>query len=57
MGLGVHPFLTGQPYRAKHFSTALEHMVAHRRDVWFTTSDEIAAWYAATGGSRSTGAS
>ncbi|HEY4008420.1 MAG TPA: polysaccharide deacetylase family protein [Pseudonocardia sp.] len=57
MGFGVHPFLTGQPYRAKHFITALEHMVAHRRDVWFTTSDEIAAWHAATSGSRSTGAS
>jgi allantoinase len=45
MGFGIHPFLTGQPFRAKHLATALEHMVAHRDEVWFTTSDEIAAWY------------
>jgi allantoinase len=46
MGFGLHPFLTGQPYRAKHLRTALDHMVKHRDDVWFATSDEIAAWYA-----------
>lgn len=48
MGFGLHPFLVGQPYRAKHLATALEHMAAHRDDVWFATSDEIAAWYAST---------
>lgn len=45
MGFGVHPFLAGQPFRAKHLARALEHMTAHRDDVWFTTSDEIADWY------------
>lgn len=45
MSFGVHPFLTGQAYRAKHFATALEHMADHRDEVWFATSDEIAAWY------------
>ncbi len=44
MGLGLHPFLTGQPFRARHLSRALEHMRGHD-DVWFATSDEIASWY------------
>ena len=35
MGFGIHPFLTGQRYRAKHLRTALDHMVKHRDDVWF----------------------
>jgi peptidoglycan/xylan/chitin deacetylase (PgdA/CDA1 family) len=45
MSFGVHPFLTGQPYRAKHFASALEHMTRHRDEVWFTTSDAVADWY------------
>lgn len=47
MSFGVHPFLTGQPYRAKHLAAAFEHFAAHADDVWFATSDEIAAWYLA----------
>jgi allantoinase len=44
MGIGIHPFLVGQPFRAKHFARALEHIAGHD-DVWLATSDEIAAWY------------
>jgi allantoinase len=44
MGIGVHPFLVGQAFRAKHFRRALEHIAGHD-DVWLATSDEIAAWY------------
>jgi len=44
MGIGIHPFLVGQPFRTKPFARALEHIVA-RQDVWLATSDEIAAWY------------
>jgi peptidoglycan/xylan/chitin deacetylase (PgdA/CDA1 family) len=44
MGVGVHPFLVGQPFRAKHFARALEH-IAGRDDVWLATSDEIADWF------------
>jgi peptidoglycan/xylan/chitin deacetylase (PgdA/CDA1 family) len=44
MGFGVHPFLSGQPYRARYLREALEHMAAHD-DVWFATADEIADWY------------
>ena len=50
MGIGLHPFLVGQPFRARPFARALEH-VASRDDVWLTTSDEIAEWYARVSGS------
>lgn len=45
MGVGLHPFLIGQPYQSKYLASALEHIVSHD-DVWVTTSDEIASWYA-----------
>jgi allantoinase len=44
MGFGVHPFLSGQPFRAKYLAEALEQMTSHE-DVWFATADEIATWY------------
>jgi allantoinase len=44
MGIGIHPFLVGQPFRARHFARALEHIAGHD-DVWLATSDEITAWY------------
>jgi peptidoglycan/xylan/chitin deacetylase (PgdA/CDA1 family) len=50
MGIGLHPFLVGQPFRARAFARALEHITS-RDDVWLTTSDELADWYLeATGG-------
>jgi peptidoglycan/xylan/chitin deacetylase (PgdA/CDA1 family) len=50
MGFGLHPFLTGQPYRARHLAGVLEHMTARREEVWFTNPDEIAAHYLASRG-------
>jgi allantoinase len=47
MGFGLHPFLSGQPYRARYVAEALEHM-AQFDDVWFTSADEIADWYVET---------
>lgn len=44
MGFGVHPFLSGQPYRLRYLREALEHMQQFD-DVWFTTADEVADWY------------
>jgi DNA-binding transcriptional regulator YhcF (GntR family) len=45
MGLALHPYIVGQPYRLRHLRTALAHL-AHARDrgdIWFTTPGEIAA--------------
>lgn len=44
MPIGIHPFVTGQPFRYKYLEQALAH-IAKQKDVWITTSDEIAAWY------------
>lgn len=43
MGIALHPYLVGQPYRLRHLRTALQHIAA-RRDagqVWFTTPGAI----------------
>jgi peptidoglycan/xylan/chitin deacetylase (PgdA/CDA1 family) len=44
MGLGVHPFLIGQPRRIAALEQALDHILGHD-DVWITTSDAVADWY------------
>ncbi|MGP3968288.1 polysaccharide deacetylase family protein [Streptomyces sp. 6N223] len=44
LGIGLHPFLSGQPYRARYVAEALAHMKRFA-DVWFPSADEIADWY------------
>lgn len=46
MALCLHPFVSNQPYRQKYLERALQHIARHD-GVWLTTSDEIAAHYAA----------
>lgn len=45
MGIALHPYLVGQPYRLRHLRRALEHLAAarDRGAVWFTTPGAIAA--------------
>jgi len=43
MGLALHPYIVGQPYRLRHLRRALEHL-ARLRDsgqIWFTTPGAI----------------
>lgn len=47
LSLALHPFVTGQAFRLKYLDQALEYVVGHP-GVWNTTSDEIAAHFAAT---------
>ncbi|MFM0203355.1 polysaccharide deacetylase family protein [Paraburkholderia fungorum] len=44
MGIALHPYLVGQPYRLRHLRRALEHIAAARvnGDVWVTTPGAIA---------------
>lgn len=42
MGLALHPYLVGQPHRLRHLRRALNHLVARRDRVWFTTPGAIA---------------
>ena len=43
MGIALHPYLMGQPYRLRHLRRALRHVAAARDggDVWFTTPGAI----------------
>lgn len=45
MALALHPFVSGQAFRAKYLDQALEYITGHP-GVWLTTSDEIAEHYA-----------
>ncbi len=45
MGIALHPYIVGQPYRLRHLRRALEHL-ARLRDagrIWFTTPGAISA--------------
>ena len=45
MGLALHPYIVGQPYRLRHIRRALQRMAEARDagEVWFCTPGEIAA--------------
>jgi len=41
MGIALHPYIVGQPYRLRHLRRALSHVVSHRDEVWITTPGAI----------------
>ena len=43
MGIALHPYIVGQPYRLRHLRRALQHVAQAREDgdVWITTPGEI----------------
>jgi allantoinase len=40
MGIALHPYIVGQPYRLRHLRRALAH-IAKASDIWFTTPGKI----------------
>jgi hypothetical protein len=42
MSIVVHSFISGQPFRLRALTRALEHISRHAHQVWFTTPSEIA---------------
>lgn len=44
LGLALHPYLTGLPYRVNYLRDALAYMSSHEK-VWFATGSEIAQHY------------
>jgi hypothetical protein len=44
MGIPLHPFVIGLPFRIKYLDKALEYMLSHQ-GVWRATGWEIADWY------------
>ena len=43
MGIALHPYLVGQPYRLRHLRRALKHIKGKAKKVWFTTPGAICA--------------
>jgi hypothetical protein len=41
MGIALHPYLVGQPYRLRHLRRALEHIAAQRERIWLTRAGDI----------------
>ena len=37
MGIALHPYIVGQPYRLRHLRRALAYIAGHRDEVWLTT--------------------
>ena len=46
MGIALHPYLMGQPYRLKYLRAALQHIAAHRDGgkVWLTKPGQICGY-------------
>jgi peptidoglycan/xylan/chitin deacetylase (PgdA/CDA1 family) len=40
MGIALHPYLVGQPYRLRHLRRALQH-ISNKNPVWFTTPGAV----------------
>jgi peptidoglycan/xylan/chitin deacetylase (PgdA/CDA1 family) len=47
MGVPLHPFLTGQPWRTPYLKKAIDHFKQHDK-VWFATGSEIVTAYEQT---------
>lgn len=41
MGIALHPYLVGQPYRLRHLRRALTHIVRHRDQIWLSRAGDI----------------
>jgi len=56
MGIALHPYLVGQPYRLRHLRRALAHIAARRDsgEIWFTTPGAICAHVTAQNGNTTT---
>jgi allantoinase len=44
MSISIHPFITGHPFRMKHFAAALAHIAAHD-GIWPATGGQINDWF------------
>jgi allantoinase len=42
MGIALHAYIVGQPFRVRHLRRALQHVARHRDRIWLTTPGAIA---------------
>jgi peptidoglycan/xylan/chitin deacetylase (PgdA/CDA1 family) len=47
MGIALHAYVIGQPFRLRHLRRALSHLAARRDEVWLTHAGKIAQHFAA----------
>lgn len=52
MGIALHPYLVGQPYRLRHLRRALTHIADRRERIWITTAGAIAGHWGDIGRER-----
>ncbi len=45
MGVALHPYIVGQPFRMRHLREALRHVSERRNEVWITHAREIAGHF------------
>ena len=45
MGIALHPYIVGQPFRLRHLRRALTHIAEQRQDLWLTTTGAIAEYF------------
>jgi len=50
MGVALHAYIVGQPFRLRHLRRALRHITGKRESTWLTTAGAIARHYAALPG-------
>ncbi|PZW50940.1 hypothetical protein C8P66_101155 [Humitalea rosea] len=41
MGIALHPYIIGQPYRMRALRRALAHVAGHREEVWLCTAGQV----------------
>ncbi|MFY9212220.1 MAG: polysaccharide deacetylase family protein [Aestuariivita sp.] len=41
MGIALHPYLVGQPFRLRALRGVLQHICSHRDDIWLTQAGDI----------------
>lgn len=41
MGIALHPYLVGQPYRLRALRRVLQHICSHRDEIWLTRAGDI----------------
>jgi hypothetical protein len=46
MGIALHPYIVGQPFRLRQLRRALSHIAAARDDIWLCRAGDIAAYAA-----------
>lgn len=47
MGIALHPYIVGQPFRLRQLRRALQHIVGRRDEIWLTRAGDIAQYWSA----------